>query len=396
MALGKYTCRVRINIYMNNNTIRVGIVSDGYKERRNFIDLPYSNVQFIKKYDIFKITNHVLYKLNINKSFKYASLYSGIAHKKVDLMHMFFGLSMARKPWIVTTSSHFPRWNPRSRFGIKLLASDPCKKIIAISKNSYDVMMSNFWDYPEYADRIAEKSLILHPPQRPNITGFDNKSAAQENKTVHFAIIGHLFYVKGGREILKACDRLIGEGYEFHLTIVSLLEPDRYAANPNDKEIEVVENLIAKHEKYITYIHKLSNEKVIDILKNAHVSLLPSYAETYGYSVLEAQSCGCPVITTDIRALPEINNEEVGWVINVPKDEYGRGIYKTDEQRKEFSEILHEGIYQKMKYILDNPDQIPVKGQRALERIKREHDPEKNARIIEGLYNSILENKLQI
>ena len=59
----------------------------------------------------------------------------------------------------------------------------------------------------------------------------------------------------------------------------------------------------------VIFYHKiLFNSEVMNILKNTHVGLLPTYADTYGYSVLEAQSFGCPVITTNIRAMPEINN----------------------------------------------------------------------------------------
>jgi len=49
------------------------------------------------------------------------------------------------------------------------------------------------------------------------------------------------------------------------------------------------------------------------------LALLPTCAETHGDVVLEAQANGCPVITTDIRTLPEINPSEIGYLIEVPK-----------------------------------------------------------------------------
>ncbi|MFW2788163.1 glycosyltransferase, partial [Acinetobacter baumannii] len=54
-----------------------------------------------------------------------------------------------------------------------------------------------------------------------------------------------------------------------------------------------------------------------------HIGLLPTWADTFGYSVLEFQACGCPVISTDVRALSEINNNDIGWLINVDKNKYG-------------------------------------------------------------------------
>ena len=42
-------------------------------------------------------------------------------------------------------------------------------------------------------------------------------------------------------------------------------------------------------------------------MATSHIGLLPTYNDSYGYSVIEFFSYGCPVITTNILALPEIN-----------------------------------------------------------------------------------------
>lgn len=62
----------------------------------------------------------------------------------------------------------------------------------------------------------------------------------------------------------------------------------------------------------------LSNDAVLEMIKTSDVGLLPTWQETYGFSVLEMQACGCPVITTNVRALPEINPENAGWLIRCP------------------------------------------------------------------------------
>ncbi len=72
----------------------------------------------------------------------------------------------------------------------------------------------------------------------------------------------------------------------------------------------------------------MPNQQVLELLKTCDVGLLPTYADTYGFSALEAQSAACPVISTDVRALPEINNTEVGWLINVPKMNWEKRIIK--------------------------------------------------------------------
>ncbi|MDG5800656.1 glycosyltransferase, partial [Marinilabiliaceae bacterium ANBcel2] len=112
---------------------------------------------------------------------------------------------------------------------------------------------------------------------------------------------------------------------------------------------------------------------------------------TYGYFVLEAQSCGCPVITTNIRALPEINNNECGWIIDVPKDDLGNGILKTERDRAFFCNILEQGLEKVLTDIINKPYQISDKGKKALQRIKLLHDPIRHAEQLIAIYQEALE-----
>lgn len=50
----------------------------------------------------------------------------------------------------------------------------------------------------------------------------------------------------------------------------------------------------------------ISEEKKSDLLKNAAIFLYPSFYEGFGMPVLEAQSAGAPVITSDVSSLPEV------------------------------------------------------------------------------------------
>ena len=109
------------------------------------------------------------------------------------------------------------------------------------------------------------------------------------------------------------------------------------------------------------------------------MALLPTYADTYGYFVLEAQSCGCPVITTDISALSEINNIDCGWVIPVPKDSFGNGVLNTEYERAEFSNCIYRGLEKYVLQVLDNPSLIKGKAMAAIERIRKQHDPLQHA-----------------
>lgn len=53
------------------------------------------------------------------------------------------------------------------------------------------------------------------------------------------------------------------------------------------------------------------NDVVLRECRKTDIRLLPSFAETLGYSALGLQSAGCPMITINIREFPEINRH--GW-----------------------------------------------------------------------------------
>ena len=125
-------------------------------------------------------------------------------------------------------------------------------------------------------------------------------------------------------------------------------------------------------------------------MRTCDVGLLPSYAETYGYSVLEFQACGRPVITTDIRAFPEVNSNERGWLIPVNKREiWGEAYFRSDRDREALSASIRNGLLNAFEDILANTDQIRRKGERALDHILSGHSPERFGQSLEALYRRI-------
>ena len=118
----------------------------------------------------------------------------------------------------------------------------------------------------------------------------------------------------------------------------------------------------------ITYYESLPNSEVLELCKKAHIGLLPTMADTYGYSVLEMQSCGCAVISTDIRALPEMNNEECGYIVSVPKAPSTEAVYGTPQQLSQLKQSIADGLYSAFSEILNNPEAVKAKANAAVEK----------------------------
>ena len=47
-------------------------------------------------------------------------------------------------------------------------------------------------------------------------------------------------------------------------------------------------------------------EETVSFYRAAEVFVYPSLNETFGLPILEAMACGCPVVTSEVSAMPEI------------------------------------------------------------------------------------------
>jgi glycosyltransferase involved in cell wall biosynthesis len=153
-----------------------------------------------------------------------------------------------------------------------------------------------------------------------------------------------------------------------------------------------LKEILSKNEDVISHFYNIPNTKVIDLLKSSHVCLLPTYADTYGFTVLEAQAAGCPVISTDIRALPEINNEEVGWLINIPKNDFRNAKLITKSERENLSKMIKLQLSEILIQILSNPESLKIKGVNSIDRIRNEHSFSNTTHQIETIYDTIKGN----
>ncbi len=364
----------------------VGHVHRGYNEKRNFLNLELKDFTYrSKRIDPFKILDHIYFNFYNRTNPVYHNFHYG--YGSCDLFHFFNGISLGKKSWITTFEHYLPRLiinkNLQMR-GLRSLIGSSCKQIIAMSECT-KLIQQNYLcnNYPNWEMDILQKIKVIHPAQRKIISNYSDK---QLDTALTFTIVGALFFLKGGREILSVFDELLSKKHDIKLNIVSSLECDNYASFTTKEDVALAIKIINKYPMNIKHFKYLPNHKVIELFKESHIALLPTYDDTYGYTVLEAQACGCPVITTDIRSLPEINNDEIGFVIQVPKNEIRSGLLTTSKDRKIFSSILKEKLLELIKNISTNHDMVKTKGLLALNNITENHCPEKKADLLNQIY----------
>ncbi len=96
--------------------------------------------------------------------------------------------------------------------------------------------------------------------------------------------------------------------------------------------------------KFLGYV---SEQEKLQLFQNAEMFILPSFYEGFGMPILEAQSSGCPVITSNISSMPEVAGQ--GALLINPKniEEIAEMMYKiiSDSQlKKDLIEKGYENI----------------------------------------------------
>jgi hypothetical protein len=89
--------------------------------------------------------------------------------------------------------------------------------------------------------------------------------------------------------------------------------------------------------------------------------------------------------------LPEINNPDVGWMIDLPQSGTGEAEWRSTEGRERISRAIEEQLVDHLEHIIGSPDMIRRKGEAALDRIRTHHSPLSRAAALEELYRSAID-----
>jgi glycosyltransferase involved in cell wall biosynthesis len=354
-------------------------------------------VTYLPVHDLYSTLNRVVQKANRSAGrtlfphFDLNNQFQDFGLNGVDLLHFFNGISYGKTPWVSNFETLLPRLSGllaqynqrpdelrpdrRARRALDALSSDACKQLVALSGCTRSIQLDLLGCLPFDTQAIQRKLTVLHPPQEKMIMDYDEKGLDPDGP-IRFILVGAGFFRKGGREILRVFERLVRQQhYPIELVIVSSLRMDHYAAHETEADVAWAQETIAANRDWITHHTSLPNEQVLALIRGAHVGLLPTYADTYGMSVLECQANGTPVISTNVRALPELNNEQAGWLIEVPRDDLGEGMYATPEQRALLSAAIEAGLERALHEIFADRASLRCKSIAALEKIEREHNP---------------------
>lgn len=134
------------------------------------------------------------------------------------------------------------------------------------------------------------------------------------------------------------------------------------------------------------HFSSLPNKMVLEFIACSHIGLLSTWGDTYDYSVLEMQASGCPVISTNVRALSEINPPRAGWIIEVPINKYHEIVITSEADKYHVRREMVEGLKRIILYAMNNKQSIYSKALASINRIKAEHNPDIYFKKIQSIY----------
>ena len=388
--------------------MKVGCNRKDYNAKRNIVEI-IPACDYITAVDIYKLFVASL-RICKKNSFDMAYRFNDFGFNSVDIFHLFNAVSFGSRPWVSTFETILPRYEStrschhgkspdfsKVLFDKKVLKAldamnrPSCKKLIALSACNLQMQREFLRLFQGRYSSVEKKLIWLAPPQEMYVDDWESKRLGLEEPLV-FMFVGTDFFRKGGMETVEVFQELKrNSSYDFKLIIVSSLKPYDYATKTTQSGAGIARDFIRANRSWIDYYPKLSNDEILGLMAKAHIGLLPTYADTYGYSLLEFQASGCPVISTNVRALPEINNPEVGWVIDVPKNYLGEGIYTSWEDRATIKNVIKQGLERAVEDIFQHKDAIPLKARAALVRIKTQHSPHEYARRLSGIYSEAVQ-----
>lgn len=394
--------------------LRIGVMKkDYYCEKRNVTDRvngheTRAEYKVVKAYDPAACAGLVLEKgLHLHSSREHSNRLRDYFHPlitpPVDLLHTCNVVCETRKPWIATFEGAFPmgqykdtsethrRWMERN---YRQLAAPSCKKILAFSHWAEECTLEWMrWNRcPDY-DLIRSKLMVLYPPQAVHITEeeLEQKFSAVQQE-LRFVFVGRDFYRKGMYECLQELVRL-HETVPIRLYLISGLAQGytyrvpRYSA----AETAQVQELLEQNRSWIEFYENVPNEQVLQFCKKAHVGLLPTYRDSFGYSVIEMQSCGCTMLTTDIFALPELNDPSVGYVCRI-RDAVD-ALTDAPEDVQSLRPLLQAQLHEQLDRIIAERELLCEKAQRSLQRVAERYDPDCHAETLWNLYQECLRHE---
>lgn len=131
------------------------------------------------------------------------------------------------------------------------------------------------------------------------------KTIKKEYNDNYILAVSSLTYQKNFHSLIKAFNLLQDKSIKLYLV---------GSINKNFADLELIKDI--ENNKNIVFKGRVDDYELIKLYSNAQCFVYPSLYEGFGIPPLEAQSCGTPVICSNVASLPEVGGENSVLYIN--------------------------------------------------------------------------------
>lgn len=276
------------------------------------------------------------------------TLFNPLPPRPVDLVHAFNRLVIDGKPYIIGFESHLPRAftlhnTAYFRMLARDLASTRCRKIVAMSEHARDIFTRMHIGEPWWDD-VAEKLTVRYPnlpvPPLP-------ETSKSLDEPIRLLFVGGHFGRKGGCVAVRIAEEALRRKLPIEVDIVSSLDiGGAIWTDPANK---------AFFDRYLALLDlpnvrhhgPLSNSDAMGLMRRAHFLVLTTFADTFGFSVIEAMAAGTPALVTKQGALMEfLEDGKNAIVVDLPlnEDREWHEIRGADRSSTKFETSLADEI----------------------------------------------------
>lgn len=288
-----------------------------------------------------KLNKNLLYHLKINQKESIRLLEKG----DFDIFHPTgynpYFLDHIRKPFVLTVydmihekyPEYYPGQDATTRWKKKVI--EKADSIIAISQNTKQDIVHYFNVEPDHISVVYLGNPLEQALEVSNQKQF-HKNPMLNSKYILF--VGSRERYKNFRFFVSSITSLLQKHDDLHLFCAG-------GGQFTQREKNQLLNL-----KILSKVHYISinDEIMIDLYKNAQAFVFPSLYEGFGLPVLEAFSCGCPLIASQNSSLSEIAGDAARYIDPHDKISIVAGIESLLNDNDYREELICKG-YERLK-----------------------------------------------